>query len=70
MQRKSDRNKVTFTICIVSFRLVKMAISTNQKPTVYRNMYENTGPGGGRPQIEVRTSFEVYTSIKVYCTSI
>ena len=22
-----------------------MAISTNQKPTIYRNMYENTGPG-------------------------
>ena len=47
-----------------------MAILTNQKPTVYRNMYENTGPGGGRPQIEVCTSFEVYTSIKLYCTSI
>ena len=23
-----------------------MAISTNQKPTIYRNLYENTGPGG------------------------
>ena len=22
-----------------------MAISTNQKPTIYRNLYENTGPG-------------------------
>ena len=21
------------------------AISTNQKPTIYRNLYENTGPG-------------------------
>ena len=21
-----------------------MAISTNQKPTIYRNLYENTGP--------------------------
>ena len=21
-----------------------MAISTNQKPTIYRNFYENTGP--------------------------
>ena len=24
--------------------LVEMAISTNQKPTIYRNLYENTGP--------------------------
>ena len=30
---------------IVGFWLVKMAISTNQKPTIYRNLYENTGPG-------------------------
>ena len=22
-----------------------MAISTNQKPTIYRNLYENTDPG-------------------------
>ena len=29
---------------IVGFWLVEMAISTNQKPTVYRNLYENTGP--------------------------
>ena len=30
---------------IVGFRLVEMTISTNQKPTIYRNLYENTGPG-------------------------
>ena len=30
---------------IVGFGLVEMAISTNQKPTIYRNLYENTGPG-------------------------
>ena len=24
-----------------------MAISTNQKPTIYRNLYENTGPDPG-----------------------
>ena len=29
---------------IVGFWLVEMVISTNQKPTIYRNMYENTGP--------------------------
>ena len=29
---------------IVGFRLVEMAISTNQKPTIYRNLDENTGP--------------------------
>ena len=28
---------------IVGIWLVEMAISTNQKPTIYRNMYENTG---------------------------
>ena len=30
---------------IVGFWLVEMAISTNQKPTTYRNLYENTAPG-------------------------
>ena len=29
---------------IVGFWLVEMAISTNQKPKIYRNLYENTGP--------------------------
>ena len=29
---------------IVGFWLAEMAISTNQKPTIYRNLYENTGP--------------------------
>ena len=29
---------------IVGFWLVEMAISTNQKPTIYRNLYENMGP--------------------------
>ena len=24
---------------------LRMALSTNQKPTIYRNLYENTGPG-------------------------
>ena len=31
--------------CIVGLRLVEMAISTNPKPTMHRNWYENTGPG-------------------------
>ena len=30
---------------IVGFGLVEMAISTNQKPMIYRNLYENTGAG-------------------------
>ena len=30
---------------IVGFGLVEIAISTNPKPTIYRNLYENTGPG-------------------------
>ena len=29
---------------IVGFWLVEMAISTNPKPTIYRNLYENTAP--------------------------
>ena len=29
---------------IVGFGLVEMAISTNPKHTMYRNLYENTGP--------------------------
>ena len=29
---------------IVGFWLVEMAISTNQKPTIYRNLYENMDP--------------------------
>ena len=29
---------------IVGFWLVEMAISTNRKPTIYRNLYENTAP--------------------------
>ena len=29
---------------IVGFWLVEMSISTNQKPTIYRNLYENTAP--------------------------
>ena len=28
---------------IVGFWLVEMAISTNPKPTIYRNLHENTG---------------------------
>ena len=30
--------------CPVGFGLVEMAISTNPKLTIYRNLYENTGP--------------------------
>ena len=33
----------------LGFGLVEMAISTNPKPTIYRNLYENTGPGGLKP---------------------
>ena len=29
---------------IVGFGLVEMVISTNPKPTIYRNLYENTAP--------------------------
>ena len=30
---------------IVGFGSVEMAISTNPTPTIYRNLYKNTGPG-------------------------
>ena len=30
---------------IVGLGLVEMAISTNPKPTIYRNLYKNKGPG-------------------------
>ena len=36
---------------IIGFGLVEMAISTNPKPTIYRNWYENTGPVEERPNI-------------------
>ena len=29
---------------IVGLRLVEMNISTNPKPVIYRNLYENAGP--------------------------
>ena len=32
----------------VGFGLVEMAISTNPKPTIYRNLYENMGPDSVR----------------------
>ena len=39
---------------IVGFWLVEMAISTNQKPTIYRNLYENTAPV---PWVQVLNSY-------------
>ena len=30
---------------IVGFGLIEMAISTNPKPAIYRNLYVNAGPG-------------------------
>ena len=36
-----------------------MAISTNQKPTIYRNLYENTGPG----YLSLRNLSQIITSI-------
>ena len=49
----ADSYKLRF---IVGFGLVEMAISTNQKPTIYRNLYENTGPVGylhGEDRVEL-----------------
>ena len=44
---------------IVGFWLVEMAISTNQKPTIYRKLYENTAP--------VRFSFYGEWSANTFC---
>ena len=30
-----------------------MVISTNPKPTIYRNLYENTSPGGRVEQMQI-----------------
>ena len=47
---------------IVGFWLVEMAISTNQKPTIYRNLYENTGPDHDRtPNILFTNDTHLYT---------
>ena len=40
---------------IVGFWLVEMTISTNQKPTIYRNLYENTD-SAGPPENNIRPS--------------
>ena len=36
-----------------------MAISTNQKPTIYRNLFENTGPG------EIKNDPAIFFSVLV-----
>ena len=38
------------TIYIVGFWLVEMVISTNQKPMIYRNFYENMDPDNPRTE--------------------
>ena len=38
---------------IVGFGLVEMAISTNPKPTIYRNLYENTRPDSVSCSLEI-----------------
>ena len=35
-----------------------MAITTNQKPTIYRNLYENTGPDEDDPSEAVSSHHE------------
>ena len=45
---------------IVGFWLVEMAISTNQKPTIYRNLYKNTGPAN----LKLNITWKSCTTIK------
>ena len=40
-----------------------MAISTNQKPTIYRNLYENMGPDVNGRQILTSTDGQILTSM-------
>ena len=41
----------------VSHRFKEMTISTNQKPTIYRNLYENMGPGSCLLSCMITTRF-------------
>ena len=34
--------------------MVETAVSTNQKPTMYRNLYENIGPGRYTAELPMR----------------
>ena len=40
-----------------------MAISTNQKPTIYRNLYENTGPDISVEITRIYTWFNPLTAV-------
>ena len=42
--QNQNNNGSCIFVYIVGFGLVEMAISNNPKPTIYRNVYENTGP--------------------------
>ena len=51
--------------CIVGFWLVEMAISTNQKPAIYRNLYENTAPVSHsllQTQLSKQNSFHILST--------
>ena len=49
----------------VSQRFKEMTISTNQKPTIYRNLYENTGPGSCLLSCMITTRF--YRFYRLQC---
>ena len=42
--------------------LVEMTISTNQKPTIYRNLYENTASSGGSVKLHQMSVNQVANS--------
>ena len=49
---------------IVGFWLVEMAISTNQKPTIYRNLYKNTCP------VNTTHLYNIYTMLVQHCINV
>ena len=38
-------SRARILVQVTIYRRLEMAISTNQNPTIYRNLYENTAPG-------------------------
>ena len=49
-----------------------MAISTNQKPTIYRNLYENTAPGSDKWSIAIlpciaERQYLLFFQVSSYC---
>ena len=56
--------KLRYTVC---FGLVDMAISTNPKPTIYRNLYENMGSDDSRTHGNIHLALSYIGSRRSWC---